>query len=180
MRGVGNLIGQHGAADAGMLGPARYARLKKGAVDDQLPTALKQVEQAGSAARSVEGIILIHGQPWHPPTLGGQRVTGTRQGLFLDKQVLARRLPLLPCHRFRYFHRLASFLLCIRLQARDGLTLARSYRDGRASDGAFANADPLFAGVVTHIRSPRRCLSEFAWLWRERRGVGLVQARTGD
>ncbi len=46
---VGDLIGAEGAAAAGVLGPAEHPGLEKGAVDDQLRTALEQVEQAHRA-----------------------------------------------------------------------------------------------------------------------------------
>src|SRR6266404_1783480 len=39
---VGNLVGPQRTPNAGMLRPAMYARLKEGAVDDQLTAALKQ------------------------------------------------------------------------------------------------------------------------------------------
>src|SRR4029077_20581392 len=47
MGGVSDLVGYHGAADAGMLGPALHAGLEEGAVNDQLTAAVEQVEQAG-------------------------------------------------------------------------------------------------------------------------------------
>src|SRR5438067_4050365 len=71
MGGVSDLIGYHGAANAGMLGPAFHAGLEEGAVNDQLTAAVEQVEQARLAPGSVELVRLLHGQPWHPPTLGG-------------------------------------------------------------------------------------------------------------
>src|SRR5262249_8108168 len=43
---VRDLIGAQRAAAAGMLGPAEHAWLEEGAVDDQLPAAFEQVEQA--------------------------------------------------------------------------------------------------------------------------------------
>jgi hypothetical protein len=78
-----------------MVGPAVHAGFEEGAVDDQLTAALEQVEQAHSALGSVELVLLLHGQPRHPPALGGQRVTGAGQLLLLHEQLLARSLPLL-------------------------------------------------------------------------------------
>ena len=43
MGGVGDLVGHHGAADASMLRPALDAGLEEGAVEDQLPAAVEQV-----------------------------------------------------------------------------------------------------------------------------------------
>src|ERR1019366_7201907 len=73
----------------------RRAGFEEGAVDDQLTAALEQVEQARFALGPVELVLLLHGQPRHPPTLGGQRVTGAGQVLLLHQQLLARSLPLL-------------------------------------------------------------------------------------
>src|SRR5439155_26655436 len=89
------LVGHPGTADAGMLVPPLHAGFEEGAVEDQLAAALKQVEQARFALRSVELVILLYGQPRHPSTLGRQRVTGAGQGLLLHEQLLARSLPLL-------------------------------------------------------------------------------------
>src|SRR5207245_1428845 len=75
MGGVSDLVGYHGAANAGMLGPAFHAGLEEGAVDDQLTAAVEQVEQARLAPGPVKLVLLLNGQPRHPPTLGGQRVT---------------------------------------------------------------------------------------------------------
>src|SRR5262245_10389950 len=51
-------------------------------------------------------LLLLQGQPRHPPTLGGQRVTGPGQLLLLHEQLLARSLPLPQRHYFRCFHRI--------------------------------------------------------------------------
>src|SRR5262245_47103315 len=89
-----------------MFGPAVHAGLEEGAIDDQLPPAVEQVEQARLALGTVELVLLLHGQPRHPPTLGGQRVTGPGQLLLLHEQLLARSLPLPQRHYFRCFHRI--------------------------------------------------------------------------
>jgi hypothetical protein len=95
MGDVGDLVGHEGAAAAGMFGPAVHAGLKEGAVDDELTAAVEQVEQARLALGPVELVLLLHGEPRHPPTLGGQRITGAGQGLLLHEELLARSLPLL-------------------------------------------------------------------------------------
>ena len=76
MRKVANVVGHHGAADACMFGPTDDARLKKRAVENQLTAAVEQIEQAGLPVGPVKLVILLHGQPRHPPALGGQRVPG--------------------------------------------------------------------------------------------------------
>src|SRR5437868_7473876 len=81
-----------------MLGPAFHAGLEEGAVDDQLTAAVEQIEYACPALRPVKLVLLLHGQPRHPPTLGRQRVTGAGQLLLLHEQLLARSFPLLRRH----------------------------------------------------------------------------------
>src|SRR5216683_4541340 len=98
MGDVRNLVGHQRAAAAGMVGPAEHAGFEEGAIDDQLTAALEQVEQARFALGAVELVLLLHGQPRHPPTLGGQRVTGAGQVLLLHEQLLARSVPLLRRH----------------------------------------------------------------------------------
>src|SRR5438094_3839903 len=95
MRDVRDLVGHHGAANTGMLGPPGHTGFEERAVDDQLTAALEQVEQAHFALGSVKLVILLHGQPRHPSTLGRQRVTGAGQLLLLHEQLLTRSLPLL-------------------------------------------------------------------------------------
>ena len=100
MSGVSDLVGHHGAADAGMLGPTLHAGLEEGAIDDQLTATIEQVEQARLALGTVELVLLLHGQPRHPATLGGQRVTSAGQLLLLHEQLLARSLPTPSATRF--------------------------------------------------------------------------------
>jgi hypothetical protein len=90
---VGDLVGHHGAAPAGVVGPAEHPRLEEGAIDDQLTPAVEQVEQTGLARRPLENICRLNGHPRHSPALGGQGVTGAGLGLFLQEQLLAGRLP---------------------------------------------------------------------------------------
>ena len=78
-----------------MLGPAEHAGLVEGAVDDQLVTAFEQIAQARFAFGPFELVLLLHGEPGHPPALGGQGVTGAGQFLLLHEQLLARGFPLL-------------------------------------------------------------------------------------
>ena len=78
-----------------MIGPAEHAGLEKRAVDDQLAAAFEQIDQARLALRSLERVALLHGEPRHPPPLGGQRIAGAGQGLFLHEQLLARGFPFL-------------------------------------------------------------------------------------
>src|SRR5215510_14266415 len=95
---VGDLIGAEGAAAARVIGPAEHPGLEEGAIDDQLPAALEQAEQANLTIGSFELVLLLHGHPRHPSTLGGQGITGAGQGLLLHEEVLPRSLPLLLRH----------------------------------------------------------------------------------
>ena len=92
---MGDLVGHHGAAAAGLFGPAMHAGLEEGAVDDQLMAAVEQIKQARFALGPVERVRLLHRQPRHPPALGSQRVAGAGHGLLLDEKLLARGFPLL-------------------------------------------------------------------------------------
>src|SRR5271163_5024971 len=95
MREVSDLVGPEGAAAAAALGPAGHAWLEEEAIDDQLTATLEQVGQARRPVRAVKVVVLIHGQPRHPPTFGCQRVARTGQLLLLDQQPLPRGLPFL-------------------------------------------------------------------------------------
>ena len=101
---VRDLIGAQRAAAAGVLGPAEHPGLEEGAIDDQLPAALEQVEQAGLAVGPFELIRLLDGHPRHPPPFGGQGVAGPRQGFFLHEHLLARSLPRVRRHDRRDVH----------------------------------------------------------------------------
>jgi len=114
------MVGPQGTADAGMLRPTVHARLEEGAVDDQLMAALEQVEQARFALGPVEHICLFHGNPRHPPSLGGQRVTGVGQGLLLDEKLRARSLPLLRRHNRWRVHGALSFVPVVLRRCRHG------------------------------------------------------------
>src|SRR5205085_3301180 len=85
--------------------------LEEGAVDDQLPAAFEQVEQAHFALWPLEFVRLRDGHPRHPPALGGQRVTGARQGFFLHEHLPVRRLPRRRRHDWRRVHSEISFVL---------------------------------------------------------------------
>src|SRR5258707_10087665 len=95
MGDMGHLVGHQGAADASMLGPAVHARFEERAVHDQLTAPFEEIEQAAFSVRTVELVRLVHGQPGHSPTLGGERVAGAGQLLLFHEQLFPRRLPLL-------------------------------------------------------------------------------------
>src|SRR5260370_11198611 len=106
---VGDVMGAQGAHAAGVRGPAEHPGLEEGAIDDQLPAALEQVEQASLALGPLEFVRLLDGHPRHPPAFGGQCVTGAGQGLLLREELLARSLPLLLRHDRGCVHREMSF-----------------------------------------------------------------------
>src|SRR6476620_4234369 len=105
MRQMADLIGAKRAAPAGGVAPAKHPGLEKGAIDDQLPAALEQVEQGNLAPGPVEFVGLLHWYPGHPSPLGGQGITGARECLLLQKQPLPRFLPVLLRHHRRRFDR---------------------------------------------------------------------------
>src|SRR6185503_12696592 len=100
-----DLIGAQRAAAAGVLRPAEYSGLEEGSVHDQLPPALEQVEQDDFALGSLELVLLLHRRPWHPSTLGGQRVTRARQRLLFYQELLPRSFPFLLRHDWGCLHR---------------------------------------------------------------------------
>src|SRR5262249_3805149 len=104
-----DLVGHHGAANAAMLRPAMHARLKKGAVDNELTAAFEQVEQTHLALESVEFVLFLHSQPRHPPALRRQRVTGAGEGLLLGEHLQACSIPLLRRYDRRRLHQDSSF-----------------------------------------------------------------------
>src|SRR5947207_15110698 len=103
MCGVSDLVSHHRATNTSMLRPAFHAGLEERAINDQLTAAVEQVEQARLALGPIELVLLLHSDPWHPPTLGGQRVTSAGQLFLLHEQFLARTLPLPRRHHFWYF-----------------------------------------------------------------------------
>ena len=86
-----------------MVGPANHARFKERTINNQLTATVEQVEQARLTIGSFELVLFLHGRPRHPPTLGGQRVTGAGQLLLLHQQLLARSFPLLRRYNFWRF-----------------------------------------------------------------------------
>ncbi len=125
---VGDLIGAQGAAAAGVLGPAEHPGLEEGAIDDQLPAALEQVEQANLALGPLEFVRLLDGHPRHPPAFGGDSITLTRELLFLGQQIPASHKPFFTRNYFGVFHRPGGHLVDFSLDLNLGpIRLLRSY-----------------------------------------------------
>src|SRR5262249_35517369 len=104
MRQMTDLTAAQGAAAASVLRPPEPPGLEEGAIDDQLPATLEQVEQANHTLGPVELILLLHRHPRYPSTFGGQRITGAGEGLLLHEELLSRSLPLLLRHYKRCLH----------------------------------------------------------------------------
>ena len=108
---VANVVGHQRAADTAVFGPTMNTRVDEGAIDDQLASAMEQIEQAHLALGPLEDVFLIHLCPRHPPAHRGQRITRTSQLLLLDEHLLKRSLPLLRRHNRRCLHEF-SFRFC--------------------------------------------------------------------
>src|SRR5436305_464617 len=76
-----------------MFGPADHTRLEESAVHDQLPAAIEQVEQTSLSLGTLEVVLVFHGHPWHPPTLGRQRITSMGEFLLLHEEFLPSSFP---------------------------------------------------------------------------------------
>ena len=99
----------------------------------------------------VELVLLLHGQPRHPPALGGQRVAGAGQLLLLHEQLLARGLPLLRRHDRWCVHR------------RDLLPLASSaIRLIAARRASHCDAMPAIQRAVSPSGSVRTRVADLA------------------
>src|SRR5262249_23637854 len=114
---VGYLVSQKRAAPAAMFRPTENAWLEEGAVNDQLTAALEQVEQTRLPVGSVELVLLLNGQPRHPPTLRSKRVTSMSQLLLFHQELPACGLPLLARYDRRRFHADKSPSRCMSLLA---------------------------------------------------------------
>jgi hypothetical protein len=105
---MADLVGHERAAAAAALGPAVDARLEEEPVDDELAAALEEVEETRRAVRALERVVLLHGHPRHPATLGGEGIAGAGQPFLLHEQRLTRGGPLLRRHGRWGLHRGAS------------------------------------------------------------------------
>ena len=92
---MAHLVGEYRTTRATGIGPAVDIGLEEEAVDDELPPAVEQVEQAGRTAGTVEQVVLLDRHPRHPATLCGQRITSAGELLLLHQQFLAGAVPLL-------------------------------------------------------------------------------------
>ena len=59
VREVRDLVGDHRAADARVVGPSVHAGLEERAVDDELRATVEQVDQALLAVGPVEAVLLV-------------------------------------------------------------------------------------------------------------------------
>src|ERR1700742_4595277 len=98
-----------------MIRPTEDAGLEESAVYDQLTAPFKQIEQTRFAFRSLELVLFLDPQPRHASTLGGHRITGVGQLLFLDEQLLERRFPLLLRHDGGCLHFCVSLLVLVHI-----------------------------------------------------------------
>src|SRR5580700_362808 len=146
---VSDLIGAHGAAATGVLGPAEHPGLEESAIDDQLTAALEQIEQAYPALGSVEPVLLVYNLPRHPPALGSQRITRSRESLFLHQELLAGSLPLLLRHDRGCVHRVIRFpVFLVSLFVRRHFHFSLLSRFGAIASDAFFLRDTFTANAA--------------------------------
>jgi hypothetical protein len=91
---VADVVDDHRTAVAARRRPAVNSGGKHEVVQDELASAIEEIQQARLAVRAVEDVVLVdlnHGQP---TALGGQGVTRPGGLLFPGEQVLADCLPL--------------------------------------------------------------------------------------
>ncbi len=112
---MSSLVGHHRATGAALLRPAVDAGLEEETVDDELPAALEEVEQAHPSVRPLELVVLLHQHPRHPAARGGHRVTSVGVLLLLHQQRVTRLLPLPLIDDRRQLHGSSSSSLIIHL-----------------------------------------------------------------
>ena len=91
---VAEVVHEHRAAGATRVRPAVGARAEHEVVDDQLPAALEQVQQADVPVRPLEHVVLVDPHHRQPAALGGECVVRPHRCLLLGQQLLVGGLPL--------------------------------------------------------------------------------------
>jgi hypothetical protein len=87
---VADLVDDHRAAVAALV----LVGTEHEVVDDQLASALEQIEQARLAVRALEDVVLLDPDPREPPALCSQRISSMSSFLFLGEQLFVGCLPL--------------------------------------------------------------------------------------
>ena len=96
-----------------MGGPSENTGLEESAVNNQLPAALEQIEQAQLTLGPFEFVLFPHERPRHPAAFGGQSIPGAGEGLLLNEELLPCSLPFLRGHDWWCFHFVHIFYLCL-------------------------------------------------------------------
>src|SRR5215217_764442 len=107
------VVAEHRAPDAGTaaldtgraFGLAVHTRIEECAVDDQLTSPAEQIQEAHLPFRPLDGVLPVHDDPGHSPTLRSKRVMRAGHLLFFHEQSLPLMLPLLRRHNPRCCHR---------------------------------------------------------------------------
>jgi hypothetical protein len=95
VRGMAQVVHEHRTAGAARVRPTVHAGREHEVIDEQLPAAFEQVEQACLAVRAVEHVILFDAQHRLPAALGGQRVARAGRLLLQREHPFLRGLPFL-------------------------------------------------------------------------------------
>src|SRR5437763_12681185 len=132
-----DLVDSRGAAGATVF----PARVEHEVVDDQLPSALEHVEEAGRARRPFEHVIGVDLDHREVPPIDVERVARSRERLLLDEKVLARRQPFISGRDLRKSHRVAPWVArrrgC-RARYRGPITYRYAIRPGGGSSASTA------------------------------------------
>ncbi len=164
MGDVGNLVGDHRAADARVLGPALHSGLEEGAVEDELAASVEEVAEGRGAVRSFELVLLLHLEPRHAPPFGCNGVARLRQRLLLDEQSLPRSFPLVAGHDRGCVHRESPLWASRPEVPRDGRLEPRKFWASSASThlgegrGRSGRADTRLGGSSLFPASVSDCV----------------------
>jgi hypothetical protein len=130
---VAYVVSHQRATDTTVFGPIAGAGFDERAVDDQLPTALEEIEQACLAVGTVEDVVLVHRYPRHSAALCGKCVAGTHQPFLFDEHLPLRRLPLLRRHDRWRAHDSSPVLRLASFQGQPPETIFRTVLSGSKS-----------------------------------------------
>src|ERR1700761_1013612 len=162
---VADVVGNHRAPAAAVVRPAVDVGSDEGAVDQELPPALKQAQQIDCAAGAVECVIFLDEQPGHPPSLRGERVVGAHHVFLLRAKLLPGGRPFLGRYDRWCLHMLSAFPFQLSV---DGPAAVSRYEPLRCSVASSSTDRPTCCAVsagpdaATKSSTPTPCRSAYA------------------